>query len=587
MKILIFDFEVFKKDILLGYKLIDETGKEEFHQTWSTDEIKQLYQNHINDIWIGHNNISYDNLILEAVINGNDPFLVSKNIIEKGYRYKATLPLISYDLMSGNFFSLKSTELFVGKNIHTTDVDFNLDRALTDEEKRLTEEYNKDDILQTAYNFEKFYSSFKLRLDIIKEFNLTFNDLNLTGTQIAAKVLKAKRIPDIEIRKVPPRFYYNLILENETVKQFYLNEDFRKGKHELIQIGNAELNIGAGGIHSAISKYHTDKVMYFDVSGYYNLIMINYDLLPRTIPAESTQLYNYMYHEQLRLKKIDPTKRKVYKTILLSVFGAMMNQYSDFYDPERGLLVTITGQLYLCDLLEKLQHLVKIVQANTDGIMVEPNNWEDEPKIIEIVEEWEKRTGFVIKKEHMFNLWQRDVNNYVCQDENGELIYKGEALSNYDVGEKAYASGRIFNCKEPPIIAQGIIQYLIYGVSPEEYVKSKQRDLTLFQYNCRKNTYDYTQYETLNKETNENLKEKLSGHDRAFASNDLKIIGSIIKYKNANGKLTKARISNLPPNVFIYNNEILSDSVYNKLKNKIDYQYYINRIYERCSEFIK
>ena len=82
--------------------------------------------------------------------------------------------------------------------------------------------------------------------------------------------------------------------------------------------------------------------------------MINYDLLSRTIPQEYKELYKFMYHEQLRLKKENPALRGVYKTILLAVFGAQMNKYTDFYDPQTGSLVMIVGQLFLVDLLEKL-----------------------------------------------------------------------------------------------------------------------------------------------------------------------------------------------------------------------------------------
>ena len=44
---------------------------------------------------------------------------------------------------------------------------------LTDEEKKLTESYNLDDLKQTLYNFKMFYNQFKLRIQIIKKFNTT------------------------------------------------------------------------------------------------------------------------------------------------------------------------------------------------------------------------------------------------------------------------------------------------------------------------------------------------------------------------------------------------------------------------------
>ena len=48
----------------------------------------------------------------------------------------------------------------------------------------------------------------------------------------------------------------------------------------------------------------------------------------------------------------------------------------------------------------------------------------------------------------------------------------------------------------------------------------------------------------------------------------------------------RAKVSNLPDSVFVYNEEILSDEAKQKLEQKIDYQYYVERAYERIQEFI-
>jgi hypothetical protein len=51
--------------------------------------------------------------------------------------------------------------------------------------------------------------------------------------------------------------------------------------------------------------------------------------------------------------------------------------------------------------------------------MLLPNSDEDEKKILEILDNWLKRTNFVIKPKYIYNLFQRDVNNYIYQDEHG------------------------------------------------------------------------------------------------------------------------------------------------------------------------
>lgn len=584
--LIIFDFEVFRYDTLLGCKILSKEGSK-VYQTWDLEEIRKFYQDHKDDIWIGHNNYAYDNLILDAIVQKKDPYHRNYEIIKLNIRPRTKLKLYSFDLMTMAWkrYSLKLTELLVGKKISTSEVDFDIDRKLTDEEKLRTESYNRDDLDQTEYNFYMMYDLFKLRMDIINEFGLTMDYLSVTGTQLAAKVLNSHKVEGIENQKVKPKIYDNLLVKNQDIIDFYLNEKFRSNEKQIIHVGNAEISIGAGGIHSAIKKYNTKKALYFDVSGYYNLIMINNNLLPRTMNEESRNKYIYMYHEQLKMKKTNPVKRGMYKTILLSVFGATMNEYCDFYDPEHGSLITITGQIYLVDLLEKLENLVTIIQTNTDGIIVEPKNWDDEEKVIKIVEEWEERTGFVIKKEHVYDLYQRDVNCYFCKDENGKVVYKGEAVKNYDTSRQSYANCNLFECKEPPIIAKGIVEFLLNGIYPEDLVANNKFDMSLFQYFCKKNTYDYTQYEVTD-ENKQVTSTRLSGIDRAFAWNDKHSTGMVYKYKDRDGKVAKAKVSNLPPSVFLYDEDIRSEEVAKELSKKIDYDYYVYRIYERCTEFI-
>ena len=98
-------------------------------------------------------------------------------------------------------------------------------------------------------------------------------------------------------------------------------------------------------------------------------------------------------------------------------------------------------------------------------------------------------------------------------------------------------------------------------------------------------SYDYLQYEAFTN-TCENIKERLQNINRAFASNSNTEFGTIIKYKIVDGKVKKARLQSLPQNVFVYNNDIREPEIISELTKKIDYDYYVNRIYERLGEFV-
>lgn len=592
MNIAIFDFEVFRYDTLLGYGFVDlKTGKCAYKQTWDLNEMRELYNIYGADtIWVGWNSNHYDDLIFEAIVkNQVSPFVKSKELIGQKWKPFCRFPFFGYDLLNGflNPPSLKLTEALEGDSIDTTEVDFDLQRPLTAEERAQTEQYNMSDLKRTYKNFCKFKGKFELRIAMINEFNIPLQQgLRMTGTQIAAAALGAKAVPGIENQKIKPVLYPTLRVKNQQMIDWFLGEKFREKENIRLNICNTTVNFAAGGAHSECNKYHAKKAMYADISGYYNLVMMNFDLLPRTLDEAGKERYKFMYHEQLRLKKIDPGKRKIYKTICLSVFGAMNNEHTDFYDPQKALLVTSSGEMFMLDLLEKLDGLGTAFNVNTDGIMFEPFDWNDEEKIRNIIQEWVERNGFAVKTGIITDYHGRDVNCYVMREPDGELCFKGEAVKNYDISDKAFAEGAFFNCKEPPIIAKGIVAAFMDGILPEQFVEQNKNDMKLYQYTCKKNTFDYLAYKMTTINTGSIAEYQIQSPSRCFAKKDISSVGTIIKHRTKNGKHTFAKVQNLPDNVFIWNDEILSEDAVNKIALQIDYKYYVNRIYERINEFL-
>lgn len=592
MNIAIFDFEVFRYDTLLGYGFVDlKTGKCAYKQTWDLNEMRELYNTYGADtIWVGWNSNHYDDLIFEAIVkNQVSPFVKSKELIGQKWKPFCRFPFFGYDLLNGflNPPSLKLTEALEGDSIDTTEVDFDLQRPLTAEERARTEKYNMSDLKRTYKNFCKFKGKFELRIAMINEFNIPLQQgLRMTGTQIAAAALGAKAVPGIENQKIKPVLYPTLQVKNQQMIDWFLGEKFREKENIRLNICNTTVNFAAGGAHSECNKYHAKKAMYADISGYYNLVMMNFDLLPRTLDEAGKERYKFMYHEQLRLKKIDPGKRKIYKTICLSVFGAMNNEHTDFYDPQKALLVTSSGEMFMLDLLEKLDGLGTAFNVNTDGIMFEPFDWNDEEKIRNIIQEWVERNGFAVKTGIITDYHGRDVNCYVMREPDGELCFKGEAVKNYDISDKAFAEGAFFNCKEPPIIAKGIVAAFMDGILPEQFVEQNKNDMRLYQYTSKKNTFDYLAYKMTTINTGNVAEYQIQSPSRCFAKRDISSVGTIIKHRTKNGKHTFAKVQNLPDNVFIWNDEILSEDAVNKISPQIDYKYYVNRIYERINEFL-
>lgn len=582
-KLIVFDFEVFKYDVLLGAIVIDDENVDVI-QTWDKDKIRQFYYDNVNSIWIGHNNSRYDNFILQTIVKKGNPYITSKEIIEQDRRKYLDIQLFFYDLMSQHFGSLKTIECAFGKNISESEVDFNLDRPLTKEEKEKTEHYNRDDLEQTLDDLEATKGELFLRFDIINEFKLPLDCLHITGTQIAEEVLHAKKIDGIENWVIKPKMYDNLRVQNQEVIDFYLKEKFKIGEKLKVTLCGVEHNIGSGGIHGAKKNKHVDWAYYFDVSGYYNLIMILLDLLPRSIPDEYKAFYKEMYEQQLILKKTNPQKRWVFKVILLSVFGAMTNKFCKFYDPYKGQLVTMVGQMFLVDLLEKLEGNVDLIQSNTDGIIAKPLNGVSEQDLVNIIDEWQNRTGFVLKLEKITDIHQRDVNCYMYRTPDGSIKCLGEAIKYYDGWDNPLWKDS-FSSKEPMIMHHCVVDYFMYGKLPEQTIEENKSKLRMFQYICKKLSFDWLEYESFDINTGNVTATPLQNVNRAFALKSDNIRGMVYKRKHV-GKTTKAKVSNLPDNVFVYNHEILSDKTVNELMPKIDYDYYVKRAYERILEFV-
>ena len=240
-KIIIFDYEVFKFDTLLGC-IIRENGTRRVFQEWDFEKIKKFFEENKNALWVGHNNYYYDDLITESIVFNKNPYETSQKLIGREEYLKLKLKFPSIDLMKlkegkDNEYKLKLTELLCGKNIHESEIDFNLPRALTEEEKKQVEGYNYDDLDQTEYNFLMMQESIKLKIGIIQKFSLNFIDnIRSSMTNIASKILFSEYKSSLQYAKRPIVMYDNLIINNEDVKEFYLQEHFKTDKEIQIKL---------------------------------------------------------------------------------------------------------------------------------------------------------------------------------------------------------------------------------------------------------------------------------------------------------------------------------------------------------------
>ncbi|QVU02085.1 DNA polymerase B-like protein [Enterococcus phage vB_EfaS_785CS] len=181
--ILLFDIEIFKHDSLFVFR--DYFTKEWVIINNNLDELRKFYLEYRDSMFIGYNNASYDNNVMRGYLQGKNAYQMSKAIIEsdnRGLVYKMfdshKTPLFGMDLYQDNKgFSLKEHSAFLGINIKETEVDFDMDRPLTEEEKAKNIAYCKNDVLATEKRFEQNISMLLAKATIALMFDMDKTDL--------------------------------------------------------------------------------------------------------------------------------------------------------------------------------------------------------------------------------------------------------------------------------------------------------------------------------------------------------------------------------------------------------------------------
>jgi hypothetical protein len=482
--IYIYDIEVFKKDNLFVFR-------DYFTKEWTVihndlEALRKFYLANRDSLFVGYNSHSYDSNVMRAYLQGKNPFHVSKAIIESDDRalaYKMfdtkKTPLFGMDLYQDNRgFSLKEHSAFMGINIKETEVDFDLDRELTEEEQVLNELYCKNDVLATEKRFEQNIGMLVAKAAIALYFGLDKMALSMTNANLTAELLGAEKTPDrgdeLDKYELPEGFE----IESETIRQAFMTDDFEandKG-HASISLDVPRRDVtevlGVGGIHGAKESFiHVGKFHARDVGSLYPNTMVLFDYLSRNIPEDKRHIYQMLLDERMEAKYSNkefteikgvqiPTKLLIngYKLPLNTKYGAMGAEFNKLYDPRMRLLVCITGQMAMWDLLEKIENHATIIQSNTDAHYYIPFSEEDEKAIDEIANDWMKRTGYTLDDDPFKAIFQKDVNNYLAVTSDGKVKFKGAiGLTNGLKVSKA-------------IVSNAFINYVVAGKDYKEFI---------------------------------------------------------------------------------------------------------------------
>lgn len=557
-----YDFEVFKYNWLVVLK--NTTSHKTTTIVDDKEKLENFYNENKEEIWCGFNSRSYDQYILKAILCGFNPKEINDFIIvEKkgGWEFSSLLhriPLINYDTMT-TMHGLKQLEGFLGNDIRETSVPFDINRELTTDEIKEVIKYCNHDVEQTMAVFMSRIDDFKSHISLITAFKLPLKYLNKTKPQLSSIILKARKnsyndefefeiVPQIKLLK--PKY--------QKVKEWYLNKDNLSYDKELkLDVAGVPHIFAWGGIHGAVKNYIAEGIfLNVDVASYYPSLMIEYGFSSRSI--ENPSLYADIYHTRLKLKAEENPMQQPYKIVLNSTYGAMKDKYNNLYDPRQANNVCINGQLMLLDLIEKLEDKVQLIQSNTDGILVKLKSMDDLEEVKEICHEWEHRTKMNLEYDLYTKVIQKDVNNYIIVDANGDYKSKGayvKKLKELDF--------------DLPIVNAALKNYFLKNI-PVEKTINECDELHQFQKVVKVSSKYAAAYHGNNK-----LDEKTI---RVFASRS-RADGGIFKRKTG-GNLEK--VGNTPKKCFIDNTNIKNK----KVPRKLNRNWYIEVSKKRINDII-
>lgn len=586
MRLITYDCEVFAHDWLVVFK-DTETGR--YTAIWNDNDALKMALSE-DCVYIGFNSKHYDQFIIKAIALGYSAEEIKKvndYIINGGQGWECPMLRdqffrfnnvdIKDDMQMG--LSLKAIEGHLGMSVEESTVSFDIDRPLTEDEKKETLKYCIHDVDTTEKLVELRTDYLKNKINLGKMAGLDeIKAMGMTNAKLTAAMLKASPQPHDDERKyvypdnlrkefIPPEVF-------EFFDKMYdpsiSDKDLFSGKLNL-NIGECPVTLGYGGIHGAIPNFFWEEtedrgIWNEDVGSYYpHLCTIN-GYTSRNIP--SPQVYEDILERRMQAKAAgDKVTANALKLVCNTTYGCLLNKYNDLFDPLMGRSVCISGQLYLLELAEHCYQEIeglRIVQLNTDGIMVECNK-KDYEKLTEICKEWQERTGFDLEEDTVVKIAQKDVNNYVEVQPGGKAKAKGGYLV------KGIAPAGAFNVNNScVIVATALKEYFVNGTPVEDTINACD-DIFQFQIIAKAGAKYREAYHLVDGE-----QVPVQKVNRVYATADTRY-GKLFKVKAEND--ATAKIEMLPEHCIIDNDNHLTIS-------DVDKSFYIDMAKKRVNDFL-
>lgn len=260
------------------------------------------------------------------------------------------------------------------------------------------------------------------------------------------RIFKAEITPGTTYKYTPPAFIkFQTTLLRETLatvcaSDFVVKADGKVAEPPALKglkltIGGSTYTMGIGGLHSCEKSVthlaDADTLLVDrDVVSFYPMLIKQCGLSPKSMGSHFQTIFSDFIARRIAAKKaVHATTAQTLKIFLNGSYGKLGSPYSVLYAPDLLLQVTLTGQLVLLMMIEAMELMgLPVVSANTDGIVIKCPVAQQQ-KMLDVVSNWERSTGFETEETRYRALCSRDINNYFALKEKGGYKAKGTFTS--------------------------------------------------------------------------------------------------------------------------------------------------------------
>jgi hypothetical protein len=456
----VYDIECYPNYFLIAFKDL-ETGKVVYFERIVIDGVERVFFDHRKLGWlmqnfchVSFNGIGYDAPIAALALAGcscEQLWEATKKLIVEQMRPADVLKMFKAKKLHFDHIDLievaplRASLKIYGGRLHTKrmqDLPFPPGTVLNMDQIAIVRWYCCNDLQNTGDLYGALIEQVDLRVSMSHEYGIdlrsksdaqiaeavlgheieALNGYRLTRPQIDPGTVYRYNVPGFLRYSTP---LMNWVLATVAASAFVVADhgsiDMPPQLAELkIAIGGSVYQMGIGGLHSTEkSAMHVEDeyniLKDVDVESFYPRIILNQGLYPKHLGVNFLAVYNSIVERRIAAKRSgDKVTADSLKITINGSFGKLGSKYSILYAPDLLIQTTISGQLSLLMLIERLELCgIPVVSANTDGIVIKCPR--DKQELCNyVVGIWEIDCQYKTEETRYAALYSRDVNNYVA-----------------------------------------------------------------------------------------------------------------------------------------------------------------------------